>query len=251
MKGKFKKNQIVITTLALMIAIAGYLDFAGTEIGQETALTEGVVDDTVETADSSDISGDISMEDIYAESESTETGEAVVVGDSGEEAKEEAAQESAEASSVEDIESYDFDLTSNTTEEEETPGEAVLTNGSVSAASDVISEARLTREQVRSKNKEALLEVINNANITDAQKQAAIDNMISLTAIAEKEAAAEMLLEAKGYTDAVVSITEDSVDVVVNLAEVDDAGRAQIEDIVKRKTGVLSENIVITPIHTN
>ena len=54
MKGKFKKNQIVITTLALMIAIAGYLDFAGTEIGQETALTEGVVDDTVETADSSE-----------------------------------------------------------------------------------------------------------------------------------------------------------------------------------------------------
>ena len=109
----------------------------------------------------------------------------------------------------------------------------------------------LTREQVRSKNKEALLEVINNANITDTQKQAAIDNMISLTNIAEKEAAAEMLLDAIGYTDAVVSITDGSVDVVVNMANVDEAGRAQIEDIVKRKTGVSAENIVITPIHTN
>ncbi|MBQ4531418.1 MAG: SpoIIIAH-like family protein [Lachnospiraceae bacterium] len=247
MKGKFKKNQIVITTLALMIAIAGYLDFAGTEIGQETAMTEGVVDDNMESADSSDIASDISMEDIYAESESEETGDAVVVGDSSEEAEE----NSAEASTTEDIESYDFDLTSNTTGEEEIPGEAVLTNGSAASVSDVVSEARLTREQVRSKNKEALLEVINNSNITDNQKQAAIDNMISLTDIAEKEAAAEMLLEAKGYTDAVVSITDGSVDVVVNMAEVDDAGRAQIEDIVKRKTGASAENIVITPIHTH
>lgn len=245
MKGKLKKNQIVITTLALMIAIAGYLDFAGTEIGKDVSLTEGIVNDETETVGTSDIVSDISMEDMYAENEDTEIGEAAIIGDSSEEAEEETAQ----ASTTEDIESYDFDLTSNVTEED-TPGEAVLTNSGVASAADIISEARLTREQVRSKNKEALLEVINNANITDTQKQAAIDNMISLTDIAEKEAAAEMLLDAKGYTDAVVSIANDSVDVVVNMAEVDEAGRAQIEDIVKRKTGVSAENIVITPIHT-
>lgn len=245
MKGKLKKNQIVITTLALMIAIAGYLDFAGTEIGKDVSLTEGIVNDETEAVETADIATDISMEDMYAEKEETEMGEAEVIGDSSEEAEEETAQVSAS----EDIESYDFDLTSNEAEEG-TPGEAVLTNGGVASAADIISEAKLTREQVRSKNKEALLEVINNTNITDIQKQAAIDNMISLTNIAEREAAAEMLLDAKGYTDAVVSITEDSVDVVVNMAEVDEAGRAQIEDIVKRKIGVSAENIVITPIHT-
>lgn len=242
MKGKLKKNQIVITTLALMIAIAGYLDFAGTEIGKDVSLTEGIVNDETDTLETADIS----LEDMYAESEDTGMGEAEIIGDSSEETENE---ETAQASTTEDIESYDFDLTSNVTEED-TPGEAVLTNSGVASAADIISEARLTREQVRSKNKEALLEVINNANITDTQKQAAIDNMISLTDIAEKEAAAEMLLDAKGYTDAVVSITNDSVDVVVNMAEVDEAGRAQIEDIVKRKTGVSAENIVITPIHT-
>lgn len=242
MKGKLKKNQIVITTLALMIAIAGYLDFAGTEIGKDVSLTEGIVNDETDTLETADIS----LEDMYAEGEDTEMGEAEIIGDSSEEAEEE---ETAQASTTEDIESYDFDLTSNVTEED-TPGEAVLTNSGVASAADIISEARLTREQVRSKNKEALLEVINNTNITDTQKQTAIDNMIALTDIAEKEAAAEMLLDAKGYTDAVVSITNDSVDVVVNMAEVDEAGRAQIEDIVKRKTGVSAENIVITPIHT-
>ncbi|MDE6314506.1 MAG: SpoIIIAH-like family protein [Lachnospiraceae bacterium] len=238
MKGKVKKNQIVITTLALMIAIAGYLDFAGTEIGTQTTLTEGVVDDaeTVSTTD-------ISLEDDFAVSDLIEGAE--ILGDSSVEGQESVQ----EVSSTEDIESYDFDLTNNETGED-TPGEAVLTSNATAVAADVISEARLTREQVRSKNKEALLEVINNTNITEEQKQNAIDNMINLTAIAEKEAAAEMLLDAKGYTDAVVSITDNTVDVVVNLAQVDDAGRAQIEDIVKRKTGISAENIVITPIHT-
>ena len=45
-----------------------------------------------------------------------------------------------------------------------------------------------------------------------------------------------------------VSITEDSCDVVLNMGEVTDAKRAQVEDIVKRKTNVSAENVIITPI---
>ena len=78
------------------------------------------------------------------------------------------------------------------------------------------------------------------------QKQEAIDGMIALTDIAEKETAAEILLEAKGFDDVVVSITDGMVDVVVNTAELSEAQRAQIEDIVVRKTGISAENIVIS-----
>ena len=63
-----------------------------------------------------------------------------------------------------------------------------------------------------------------------------------------KEAAAEMLLEAKGFSDVVVSITDDNCDVVLNMGEVTDAKRAQVEDIVKRKTNISADKIVITPI---
>ena len=45
-----------------------------------------------------------------------------------------------------------------------------------------------------------------------------------------------------------MSITDGSVDVVINMAEITDAQRAQIEDIVKRKTEISGENIVITPV---
>ena len=44
-----------------------------------------------------------------------------------------------------------------------------------------------------------------------------------------------------------MSITDGTVDVVVNMEELDDVQRAQIEDIVKRKTDITGENIIITP----
>ena len=72
--------------------------------------------------------------------------------------------------------------------------------------------------------------------------------MVEMTAIAEKEAAAEILLEAKGYKDVVVSINDGAVDVVVNATVLDDMMRAQIEDIVKRKTDIPAEHIIISTV---
>ena len=89
--------------------------------------------------------------------------------------------------------------------------------------------------------------MINNENIAQEQKENAAASMASMTDLAEREAAAELLLEAKGYLNSVVSITDGTADVVVNLAELDEAQRAQIEDIVKRKTDIAGENIIITP----
>lgn len=242
MKGRIKKNQVVISALALMIALAGYLDFAGVEIGGEgensTALSEGVVED-------GKFYGDISSEDMdeveevsYIDSENSE--EAL-----DEVAKQEENSEDSDSSDSSDIESYDYDLT---TADTENPGESVMASSDQVAESDVILEARLNREQVRSKNKEALMEVINNENIAEEQKDDAVATMVGYTQIAQKESAAEMLLEAKGYTDAVVSIGDETVDVMINQANIDDANRAQIEDIVTRKTGVSADKIVISSV---
>jgi stage III sporulation protein AH len=109
----------------------------------------------------------------------------------------------------------------------------------------------LEKEQTRAQNKETLLEIINNANISETQKQEAVNSMISMTDIAEKETAAEILLEAKGFDDAIVSIDDDSVDVVVNTTELTEAQRAQIEDIVIRKTGVSADAIIISTVTEN
>ena len=223
MKNIFQKNQIVITALAIMIAVAGYLNFSGTKLTDNND-TRSVVTNSAEGE-----FADISEEDVLAEN-----GIAL-----------ETERVTGEDVALIDMESLDNEeVTTATGSEVETPGEAIFT--SVSNVG-FAAEAKVTREQVRSRNKETLMEMINNTNISDDLKQDAINGMMELTDVAEREAAAEMLLEAKGFTDVVVSITKDSVDVVVNMENVTDVDRAQIEDIMRRKTDVPGENIVITP----
>ncbi|MCD7737366.1 MAG: SpoIIIAH-like family protein, partial [Lachnospiraceae bacterium] len=152
-----------------------------------------------------------------------------------------------------DIVSLDGDGTEDASSDEDTAtteaavGEAVLASTGISSADNILAAAKLNREQVRAKSKEELQDMIDSADIADDQKQEAITAMTTLTLNAEKESAAELLLEASGYADCVVSITEDTADVVINASELTEAQRAQIEDIVKRKTEVAGENIVITP----
>lgn len=123
------------------------------------------------------------------------------------------------------------------------PGEAVLTGATGFAA-----QAKVNREQIRSQNKEMLTEVINNESLSEEERQDAVATMVEMTEISEKEAAAEMMLEAKGFSDVVVNLTGDTADVMVPSSQLDDTQRAQIEDIIIRKTEVAGENIVITPM---
>ncbi len=228
MKKKLKKNQIIITALALMIAVAGYVSYTRSNLnGTSEVASEDITEDSYEISDSPIVEGDIFTDtgddgiDVAASTETT--GDEVALEDSTQTIGENAAETGSDLN----------------------PGEAVLTSSTVSNV-----EMKLAREQVRAKNKETLLGIVNSTTLTDEQKQSAVDQMIALTDIAEREAAAEMLLEAKGFTDVVVSITNDAVDVVLNMGDVTDAKRAQIEDIVKRKTNINAENIIITPIDT-
>lgn len=124
------------------------------------------------------------------------------------------------------------------------PGEAVLTN-----SAGFVAQAKVDREQIRSQNKEMLLEIIDNEALSEEERQAAVASMVEMTDLAEKEAAAETMLEAKGFADVVVNLTGTSADVMVPENQLSDTQRAQIEDIIMRKTEISGENIVITPMN--
>ena len=209
-KPVFKKNQMIITALAAMIAVAGYLNYSGTRLDESLlSANSSAVEDTEDAS----LAEDISAEELYAEGEDEEHA---------------------------DIESLDEDVDLA----EENVGETVLASSTMGVG--LVSEAKVTREQNRSRNKEMLMELINSANVTDEQKQGAIDEMVQMTDAAEKELAAETLLAAQGFDEVVVSISDSTADVVVSSTQVSDSQRAQIEDIVKRKTGIEAANITIT-----
>ena len=207
MKNMPKRNQIMITALALLVAVAGYLNFAGKKAADENMLQ---------------VTG-------------TEIAKDIVSMDS----------EATEVDSIQ-VESEYSDITDDIAGE--IPGEAVFPS---SPGVSVLSGARMQKEQTRTKNKESLLEIINNENVTESGKQEAINSMVHMTEIAEKETAAEILLDAKGFDDAIVSIQGDGVDVVVNTAELSEVDRAQIEDIVTRKTGLSADAVIISTVNNN
>lgn len=190
MKKGSHKNQIVITSLALLLAVVGYISYDN----------KGVLMNMKKQADTQAVSTEV--EKVAAEL---------------------------------------------TTESILNAGETILTSN-ISQNADYAAQVKLDREQVRSKNRESLQAIIDNETLSETEKQGAVDAMAKLTQNAQMEADAEMLLEAKGFEDVVVSISDNCCDIVVGKEDVSDEKRAQIEDVIKRKTNINAENIVITTI---
>jgi len=211
-----KRNHVIISALVVMIAVAGYLSFldnAGDEMGGNLTLTS--------------------------------TGEvlALIFDDTIE-------QEVALVNTTFD-EMGNLSTTHNTgiattgTRATE-PGAAVFVN-SVSDSSFFI-QAKLNREQARSSQMASLTEMINNSNIAQEQRSTTAEQLLELQTRIERETAAEALVEAKGFTEVYVRIGDNSVDVVVDKPELTDAEIAQIEDVIRRKTGFALDQIFISPL---
>lgn len=196
MKKGSHKNQIIITTLALLLAVVGYISYDNR--------------DTFMNAK------DVLSTEIEA-----------VNGEADTQVSDEVA------------------LETDSTEEILNAGETVLTSASTESE-ECVAQVKLGREQVRSKNKEALQKIIDDVGVSEEEKKSAVDAMVKLTENAQMEEDAQMMLEAKGFKNAVVSLSDDCCDVIVGKDDVTDEKRAQIEDIIKRKTNIGASNIVIS-----
>lgn len=258
MKNIFKKNQIIITALAIMIAIAGYLNLSdrGDKAALETNSGEVLDYNTTEETMGDDITqSDVFSDDILLDDTVLDLSD----GDDAdtETASDDETTETANDGKTEEVATLDVSDTGEVknndekdTEEKDTetsaPGEAVLVSTTTTA--DFFATNRLSREQTRAISKDDLRAIIDSENLAEEAKEEAVNKLISLTTIADKENATETLLEAKGFSDALVTITEDDVDVVVNTVSLTEQEIAQITDIVTRKTGMDVKNIVIAPV---
>ncbi len=223
MKKSSHKNGIVITALALMIIAAGYLNFTGQKISTNGITARATVSPDVNSEDTADISA----EDIGGDTD-----------ENSDEKKENAAGKDSE---------YTITDSGEVLASEENPGEAVMVSNNI--GSDYFASSKLNREQTRAKNKETLMNIINDDKISSADKKSAIKQVAAMTKISEKENAAELMLQAKGFENAMVSISDGNADVIVSSEGLTNQQIAQIEDIVKRKTGIAADKIVITPVN--
>ena len=186
---RIKKNHIIITALAIMIAAAGYINYAG------------------------DLNNIIKIKD-----------------------KESSAVSSDNVTTDNNLADEDTDFTDE-------QGTVILTSAGIK--SEAVAAARLNREQIRASSLENLQSIVNDTNMTEDAKKSAVDELAKLEDSADKETAIELLLSAKGFDSSVVTVSDTNVDAVINVSELSDTDKAQIEDIIKRKTGFAADKITI------
>ena len=203
MKKMVKKNQIIITTLAVMVAIAGYFSFTSKEVS--------IIDEDGNTVELSQNKTEEAQETMQT---ATETEGETIAANEGAAGNQDDAEVSAPV--------------------DDTIGEAVLTNaGAVSVTSDAIVNA---------------MELVNNESLDAETKQKAVDELVAMTAVMEKESICEQQLLAKGFEETVVLISDGCVDVTVNRSELTEIEKARIEDIITRKAGCDVSEIIINTV---
>ena len=130
---------------------------------------------------------------------------------------------------------------------QEDGGEAGTDEEAVYTGGDYFASARLTRQQARDNAISLLQEAADQSGADAAVANEASEGIQVLAGYTMKEAQIENLVTAKGYSDCVAFIGDNSVSVVVAATEngLTDADVARITEIVMEETGMSASQIKI------
>ena len=205
----FKNNEIVIYAIALMLVTAGYFNYT-TNVG-ETSL---------ETA--SETSQNISENDTIENSvaEEASIGDARLV------------------SNNEVIEKEDIDVPMSTN----------VANIEVeNSEEDYFVSSKLERDTNYASTISTYTKILEDASISEVQKSIAMQEITKINKTKSAIAVCENLLSTKGFTNCVVFVNQDSVNVVIKTdSKLTTDKVAQIQNVVSRELNVKIENIHIT-----
>lgn len=118
----------------------------------------------------------------------------------------------------------------------------------VSAEGDYFAQARLTRQKSRDEAISILNSTLENEAASEEAKSKANDQISSMADYAVKESELETLIKGKGYSDAVVYISDGSVSVIVAPPEggLKSEDVAKITDLTVEKTGLPASAVKIS-----
>ena len=230
----FKRNQVIISALVVMIAVAGYLSWSDSRT-QEAIGFDLNLDNEISALipDHLTLVGLFGDDDLFAtpwvDTHNTEI----------------AMESDLEWPALSEVNLEELMLPPEEAPPSEV-GEAVFVN--TNSSSSFFVQARLNREQSRSGERAILNDLINNNNVDIDHRAEAADRMLEIQRRIERETAAEALIESKGFQEAYVRISDNGVDVIVSRDTLTDPDLAQIMDIVKRKTGLNEQQIHISPM---
>ena len=152
------------------------------------------------------------------------------------------------------------ETTSSSSAKTKNYGDALLVDGknttestssvaSSSGSDDYFASARLNRSKTRDEAAAAINKILDNSSATKDEKEVAANKAVLLTQTSDNETKIENLIKAKGFSECVVFLNDDSADIVVKTSGLSPEQAAQIKDIVLNTVEIPVENIRIVEVN--
>ena len=225
MKQILKKNQIIISVIAIMLIAAGYMNYTSNEkqaletavltdsekyagIGDATLVSANVADnnDVVNNNEGQNIADDsVKKEEIKSNEQNTETTENAVQNE--------------------------INTSTNVTE---------------TSGDQYFAELRLERDKMYSQILESYQKILSNNQISETQKEISENEIKKINDTRNAIMIAENLIKNKGFQDLIIFINGDSINIIVKAKELKEEQIAQIQNIISRELKGEIENIHIS-----
>lgn len=235
-----KKNQIVVFVVALMLIVAGYLNFSGDSTINNLIPTSTLADseEMASIGDAKLVSANI-VEGNNEKSESN--GNEEILEDNIE-------QTNNVQSNINNIEN-NANTTPTTGETIETE-ENIATNSATAennyGSDNYFTQSRLDRDTMYSQTLDTYQKIINNENISEDQKSIAQEEISKINKEKNSIMIAENLIKVKGFEDLIIFVNGENVSIIVKADKLEEKDIAQIQNIITRELGASVENINIS-----
>ncbi len=209
MKSVFKKNQVIISVIAIMLIAAGYMSY--------TTNNENVMKTSL----------------LMDEEEYAGLGDAQLVSS-------EAVSNNMENVQENEITNENMNIV-NSDENVE-----VVDTIAKEKISSYFTESRLERDKMYSQMLESYQKILENNQISDTQREIAQQEVKKINDIRNALMISENLIKNKGFEDIIIFVNGNSVNVVIKAKDLEKEQIAQIQNIVMRELEEDIENIHIS-----
>lgn len=222
----FKKNQVIIYIIALMLMTAGYLNYTTNQQGDSVETSMKMEADDTQVADIGDAKLVNSNDVITNETQNT--------------LEENNKNSTIDNNTTNTIKNETANTSSNSTNTENSTVETSSNN-----SNDYFTKSKLERDTMYSQMLETYEKVINSSNASETQKQSATQEITKINNIKNSIMICENLIKTKGFENSVVFVNGESISVIIGASELSKEQVAQVQNIVSREMNAKIENIHI------
>lgn len=232
MKQILKKNQIIISVIAIMLIAAGYMNYTSNE---KQALETAVLTDSEKYAgigDATLVSANVADNNDLVNNDETQNTD----NENNDTSKNEDKKDEIKSNE------QNTETTENAVQNEINTSTTVTEN----SGNQYFAELRLERDKMYSQMLESYQKILSNSQISETQKEISENEIKKINDTRNTIMIAENLIKNKGFQDLIIFINGDSISIIVKAKELKEEQIAQIQNIISRELKGEIENIHIS-----